>query len=236
MTVLVTGAAGGIGSAIAEALEASGLGVLRQDLRPAVDQPIDVVGDVRSDGFLNELLESCVERGVQSFVLAHGIPAATSIHHVTRELSDRAMHVNTLSFMHFYEMVQRSRMFQDASFTVISSQAGLVGEATNGPYCASKFALVGWARGLNQIATPDGPWLRVLCPGATDTPLLRSVFESMASEQGVTYEDVLSRRTAQIPAGRLGHTSDLGLAAVFLNSLAVRSHIIAPVTGGEVLA
>lgn len=236
MRVLVTGAAGGIGSAAAQTLTDHGMSVLRQDMVSKPDLPVDIEGDLGNEAFLQELLDLCIAEGVGAFVLAHGIPATTSIHFVTKEFSDRAMKVNTLSFVHFYELVQRSGHFNDASFTVISSQAGLLGEATNGPYCASKFALVGWAKGLNSRLAQEGPWVRVLCPGATDTPLLRSVFESMASEQGVSYEDVLARRSAQIPAGRLGQTSDLGLACLFLTKLSVKRSIIAPVTGGEVLA
>ena len=76
---------------------------------------------------------------------------------------------------------------------------------------------------------------RTLCPGATVTPLLRLAFEGWAESEGVTYEDILARRSAAVPVGRLGQPTDLGAAALWLASLRTDAHVVAPVTGGEVM-
>jgi NAD(P)-dependent dehydrogenase (short-subunit alcohol dehydrogenase family) len=115
----------------------------------------------------------------------------------------------------------------------VASQAGLVGEANNGVYCASKFALVGWARGLD-LQDGDRPRIRILCPGATDTPLLRDAFQRMADSAAVPYEHILGGRLSKIPVGRLGRTQDIAAAARWLAELPAPRTLLAAVTGGEV--
>lgn len=231
MRALVTGAAGGIGSAIAAALEASGHTVLRHDVR-AGDR-IDVTGDLLDAQHLRDLAALGHIEGVDAVVVAHGVAAALRLALVDREYVDRAMGINTLSFLNLYDVFEEMLTERGGVFTAISSQAGLYGEADNGVYCASKFAIVGWAEGLRDVGR--GPRIRILCPGATETPLLRAAFEGMAQSQGVPYEDILRTRGAKIPAGRLGKVSDIAAAAVWLSEITAPHMMIAPVTGGEVL-
>lgn len=235
MRAIVTGAAGGIGSAMAVALRAAGHEVIGHDMRPDDTGLVEIHGDLLDTDHRAELLALAEERGVDALVLAHGIAAAVSLADTTREFSDRAMNINTLSMLDVFDDFRELLVSRDGVFVAISSQAGLVGEAANGPYCASKFAVVGWAEGLEESGLAL-PRIRILCPGATQTPLLRRAFEGMAESQGVTYEDILAMRAARIPAGRLGRTSDLGAASVWLAELRNPPVLIAPVTGGEVLA
>lgn len=235
MRAIVTGAAGGIGSAIATALEGAGHEVIRHDAFPSERTPVDIVGDLLDVSHRESLVGIAADRDVDALVLAHGIAAASSLATTSRELSDRAMMVNTLSMLEMFDDFRDLLSERNGVFVAISSQAGLVGEANNGPYCASKFAVIGWAEGLRHS---DGrkPRIRILCPGATETPLLRRAFEGMAASQGVTYEEILRTREAHIPAGRLGRVTDLGAAALWLAELEGPELLIAPVTGGEVLA
>lgn len=235
MKAIVTGAAGGIGSAIAAALRAAGHEVIGHDVRPGEAGEVELVGDLLDPAHRGQLLAVAEERGVDALVLAHGIAAAVSLAQTTREFSDRAMKVNTLSMLDVFDDFRALLTERGGVFVAISSQAGLVGEAANGPYCASKFAVVGWAEGLRDSGSTI-PRVRILCPGATVTPLLRRAFEGMAESQGVTYEDILAMRESRIPAGRLGRVSDLGAATVWLAELSNPDVLIAPVTGGEVLA
>lgn len=230
--VLVTGAIGGIGSAIASELRAGGHEVVTQDLRATESSTPDIVGDLLDPAVMAELVALCERRGVDAVVGAHGIAAAEALAATSRELSDRAMLVNTLSFIELFDAIEERLTGAGGSFTAISSQAGLLGEANNGPYCASKFGLVGWAQ---ERSRSTGVRLRILCPGPTETPLLRDAFQGMADAQGITYDDVLASRTANIPGGRLSTTAEMGRTARFLVEVEQPRLIIAPVTGGEVL-
>lgn len=232
MTVLVTGATGGIGSAIARELRAAGIRVLTQDLRATDAITPDITGDLLEPTVMQEVVARSQEFGVTSVVAAHGIAAAAAISATTREFSDRAMLINSVSFMELFDAMEDLLEHTGGAFVAISSQAGLLGEANNGAYCASKFALVGWAMKRLRRGRVR---MRILCPGATETPLLARALEGMATAQGISYEELLRARNAQTPGGRLGRTEELGRAARLLVELQAPRLVIAPVTGGEVL-
>ena len=232
MRALVTGAAGGIGSAIANALQAHGHTVIRHDMRSG--EGVDIVGNLQDAQHLAELADMGTAEGIDAVMVAHGIAAARRLASVDFEYLERAMAINTLSFLDLYDAFEDILVERDGVFTAISSQAGLYGEADNGAYCASKFAMVGWAEGIT--AAQRSARIRILCPGATETPLLRAAFEGMATSQGVPYETILQQRSAKIPAGRLGRVADIAAAAVWLSEIDAPRVMIAPVTGGEVLA
>lgn len=233
MRALVTGAAGGIGSAVATAMRSAGHEVITHDMRSTQDVTVEIEGNLTDSAHLAELRRLCSDRAVQAIVTAHGIAAARDLAHVDRPYSDRVMQINALSMLGLYDATADLLLERDGVFIAVSSQAGLYGEGNNGAYAASKFAVVGWANGIREAGS--GPRLRVLCPGATETPLLREAFQGMADSQGVQYEDILRQRSSQIPAGRLGRPADLGAACVWLAELPAPAVLVAAVTGGEVL-
>jgi NAD(P)-dependent dehydrogenase (short-subunit alcohol dehydrogenase family) len=233
MRVLVTGAAGGIGSAIADSFEAGGHTVFRHDVRPSED--MDVVGDLLQPEALSEVTRFIDSSAVDTVVAAHGLPGSASLTDVSPEFTTRIMRVNTVSIMRLYDEVGSLLARRDGVFVLVSSQAGLVGEAQNGVYSASKFALVGWAQGLGRDTSGGHPRIRVICPGITETPLLVDAFQGMADASGRTYEQVLATRLEQVPGGRLGRPAEIGRACVWLAQLRQRDTIVAAVNGGEVL-
>ncbi len=236
MRALVTGAAGGIGSAVAEAFENGGHGVLRQDLRAPADGPEEfVVGNLADNDVLAELTRRVETEQIDCVVAAHGVAGAVDLRNISAERTRFVMTANTVSVLKLYEAVAPVLRERSGAFVVVASQAGLVGEANNGVYCASKFALVGWARAQARADAGAAPRLRLLCPGATETRLLVDAFQGMADSAGTSYEEVLGAREAAIPGGRLGRPAELGAAAVWLAGLTTSSCIVAAVTGGEVL-
>ena len=242
MRALVTGASGGIGSAVAEAFLQGGHGVLRQDLRAPADlrAPTDaadgfVVGNLVDADVLAELTRRVEQDQVDCVVAAHGVAGAVDLRSISPEQTRFVMTANTISVLKLYDAVAPTLRARSGVFVMVASQAGLVGEANNGVYCASKFALVGWARARARADAGAAPRLRVLCPGATETPLLVEAFAGMAASAGTTYEEILGGREAAIPAGRLGRPAELGAAAVWLAGLSTPTCVVAAVTGGEVL-
>ena len=233
MRILVTGAAGGIGSAVAEAIVEGGHDVVTQDLRSSETRRVDLEGNLTDSAHLAQIRQHVIDHRVDGVVAAHGIAAALDLAHVDRAYSDRVMNINTLSVFGLYDSLAEVLLERQGVFVAVSSQAGLYGEANNGAYAASKFAIIGWAKGI--ATQKSGPRIRILCPGATETPLLKQAFEGMAESAGVTYDEILQQRSAQIPAGRLGRPTDLGAAALWLADLQQPQVFIAAVTGGEVL-
>lgn len=233
MKALVTGAAGGIGSAVAAAFVERGHTALRHDVRPSDE--MDVVGDLLDDGVRAALRTFVHDNEVDCVVAAHGLAGSAMLSGSDHALVERIMRVNTVSVMRLYDAVADELAERDGVFVMLSSQAGLVGEAQNGVYSASKFALVGWARELARDLSARHPRLRVLCPGITETPLLVDAFRGMAAASGRTYDDVLATRLAQVPGGRLARPAEIGRAGVWLAELQRRDVVVTAVNGGEIL-
>lgn len=233
MKALVTGAAGGIGSAIADSLTAHGHDAYRHDVRPS--EHMDVVGDLLDDGARSRVAEFVESAGLDCVVAAHGLPGSIDLRHADADFIDRVMLVNTVAVMRLYDDVSAILAERQGAFVIVSSQAGLVGEAQNGVYSASKFALVGWARELARDSSTIRPRIRVICPGMTETPLLVGAFQGMADATDCTYDEVLNSRLAQVPGGRLGQPSEIGRATVWLAELQKRDCLVAVINGGELL-
>lgn len=233
MSVMITGIAGGIGRAAAE--QCHGLDVIGQDVRlPPAAGPWrqGVPGDVREVQTLEKMRTALNGRPLEHLVLAHGIAGTGPVGEVDTDDIRRIMSVNFESVVGIWDFFRQDLERAGGTLVVIASQAALKAEADNGIYCASKSALLGWARGMESSTTVR---LRVLCPGATETPLLEDALQGMARAQGISYESMLARRNRAVPAGRLGSTEEMGAAVRWLMGLRTPRLITAAVTGGEVL-
>jgi NAD(P)-dependent dehydrogenase (short-subunit alcohol dehydrogenase family) len=232
MTVVVTGAAGGIGQAASEAFTSAGSVVVGQDLAPTERTGLQLAGDLCDADVLESVSSAVAGEELDAVVAAHGIAGAGSLEELTTEDGERIMRVNFESVVLLWERLRPQLEATGGSFVVVASQAGLKSEANNGVYSASKSALSGWLRGL----APQTPArLRLVHPGATRTPLLESALRGMASARGVSYETVMTERNAGTPAGRLGEPSEIGAAIHWLAGLRTRDLVELAITGGEVL-
>lgn len=229
MKVLVTGAAGGIGSAAAAAFETAGHSVVRHDV--ATSTSIDLAGDLMERDALDAVAALCRIEEVDAVIAAHGSAGSGELERISEDQIRRIMRINTLSVLRLYEAVRDHLVGRNGAFVTVSSQAGLEGEAQNGVYSASKFALVGWTKGV--AAGGISPRMRVICPGMTETPLLVAGLTGMADGAGVTYQEYLERRLANLPSRRLGRPDEIGRAIVWLTLLETRGAVVAAVTGGE---
>jgi len=235
---LVTGAGGGIGGAAARALAARGADVLAQDLRPPAEPSGDGMTAVTSDLTTPEGV-AAVRRAVGDepldvVVAAHGVEGSGALATIEPARARRILDIDFLTVVRLFAAVRPNLEAARGAFVAVSSQAGLEGEANNGAYCAAKFALVGWARALAAETPRTGVRVRALCPGCTDTELLRGALAGMARDEGVTLEEMIARRTADIPAGRLARPEEIAATALFLAELAGAAPVVGPVTGGEV--
>jgi 3-oxoacyl-[acyl-carrier protein] reductase len=82
----------------------------------------------------------------------------------------------------------------------------------------ARTGLTGFVAGLARDVARHNVTINGLLPGAHDTERLRGNLQAAAAKSGQTFADVLAKREASIPAGRVGSAEDFGEACAFLCS------------------
>ena len=117
----------------------------------------------------------------------------------------------------------------------VASIAGLKGYAYVSAYCAAKHALVGLTRALAAETAASGVTVNAVCPGYTDTDLVRESATRVAAKTGRTEADVLAEYRRDAPIGRLIQPEEVAAAVLYLCSpeaAAVTGTTLA-IAGGE---
>jgi NAD(P)-dependent dehydrogenase (short-subunit alcohol dehydrogenase family) len=117
----------------------------------------------------------------------------------------------------------------------VASTAGLKGYPYVTAYCAAKHALVGLTRALAAETATRGITVNAVCPGYTDTELVRDSIERVSAKTGRGHADVLAGYVKDAPIGRLIAPEEVAAAVLYLCSpqaAAVTGTTLA-VAGGE---
>lgn len=241
LPVLVTGAAGGLGGAVAEAFVAAGRPVIISDLAgDALDRQAERLGvpaielDVTSTDVHTTLTEHPLLRsGLSSLQILHGVGGSGALDDLPEGVRERSLRINGTGVSNLVEALLPAVTRGGGSIVVLASQAGLIAEPGNGAYCAAKFAVVGYVEALAR-SVPSNVRVHTLCPGPIDTPLMRVSFEGMAKAAGVSYDEYHQQRMSVIPLRRFGRPDHVGAGALLLDRLDATGVILAP-TGGFLL-
>jgi NAD(P)-dependent dehydrogenase (short-subunit alcohol dehydrogenase family) len=244
---LVTGGGRGIGRAIAAALTAAGVAVTvtgrsEAPLREAVQQKGAAgyfTADVTDEGALADGIKQAVaERGAIDILVANAggaesAPFAKSSADTFRRMID----LNLMGTVHAAQAVigdMTARRF--GRIVVVASTAGLKGYAYVSAYCAAKHALVGLVRSLALETAKSGITVNAVCPGFTDTDLMRESITRITEKTGRSKDAALEEFTRQNPLGRLIAPEEVAAAVAFLCSNAASgiTGTTMTVAGGEV--
>ncbi len=226
--VLATGAASGIGAATARLFAAEGAALALLDLD--TERGRGVARDISRDGGRAEFIPCdvtsaadcarAVTQAVQSLggldIVLHsaGIIVRRSVIELEETDWDRVLDVNVKSVYLISRLtIPVLRAAGGGSVITIASGWGLVGGPQAAAYCASKGAVVLLTKAMAIDCGPDRIRVNCLCPGDTDTPLLRSE----ARQLGVP-EDAFLAASARRPLGRVGTPLEIAQAALFLAS------------------
>lgn len=225
---VVTGAASGIGAAVARRLVAAGSRVVLVDrdeagLRrlagelgpPAVPVVADVTDDRSAHGYVARA--EAVFGPVELAVLNAGINGPIGrIEDVAVADFDRVIAANLRSvFLGLAALMPSVRRAGGGSIVATSSTAGLRGAAHLGPYVASKHAIIGLVKSVALEGARDGIRVNAVCPGPVDTGMIAAI------EAGFRPDDPEAARratTRRIPLGRLGTPNDVASLMMFLLS------------------
>ena len=225
---LITGGASGIGRAMALLFAAEGAAVSVVDLDEtagtAVVREILSRGgrgiftrcDVTRSGDCQRAVEHTLTTfGSLNILLNNaGIIRRTTVLDISEEDWDRVMAVNVKSI---YLMSKHTIpiMTEEGSGVIINigSGWGLVGGSNAVSYCASKGAVVNMTRAMALDHGSQNIRVNCICPGDTDTPMLRSE----ARQLGEPDSDFLAE-AADRPLQRIGRPEDIAQAALYLAS------------------
>lgn len=119
----------------------------------------------------------------------------------------------------------------------IASTAGLVGYRYVSAYCAAKHGVIGLTRSLALELARTGITVNAICPGYTDTPLIREAIAAIIAKTGRTETEVLAEMTAGSPQRRLVDPVEVAETVAFVVSpgaASINGQAIA-VAGGEVM-
>jgi 3-hydroxybutyrate dehydrogenase len=118
----------------------------------------------------------------------------------------------------------------------VASTAGLKGYAYVTAYCTAKHGLVGFTRALAMETARTGVTVNAVCPGFTDTGLVRDSAAKLAAETGKDEAAIIADFVLANPQARLVRPQEVASAVVWLcgiDAAAVTGQTIA-VAGGEV--
>ncbi|GAA5063801.1 SDR family NAD(P)-dependent oxidoreductase [Nocardia callitridis] len=208
-TALVTGAASGIGKAIADRFERDGWSVLRCDL-VAPEGAWSTKVDVRSSADWVAVAEEIRGRAGKLDVLVNnaGILEAAPLAQTSLDMWDRMVAVNlTGGFLGCRTMLPLLQAGTEPAILNLSSIDALRGSLDHAAYAATKGGIVAMSRALAVELAADGIRVNSMCPGTVDTPMAQRVLGSSVAD-----------RLALHPLNRISTVEDQAAAAAFLCS------------------
>jgi 2-hydroxycyclohexanecarboxyl-CoA dehydrogenase len=227
----VTGGAGGIGSAIAEALRPS-YDVVTADLAGA-----DVVLDVTDPASVNGVLADVGP--IDVLVNAAGWDELKPFLETDEDFWERVIAINYKGCLRTTKALLPGMVERGWGRIVnIASDAGRVGSSGESVYAGTKAAVIAFGKTIAREVATKGVTVNAVCPGFTDTPIITRSIEAIVAKTGRTEEEALREFTKANPQGRLVSPQEVAGTVLWLASPgagAINGQAIA-VAGGEVMA
>ena len=221
--VLVIGAASGIGQAVADACRARGADVLTADRRA---EPGSIQIDLLDQDSVRELTARLT--AIDGLVITAGTSLRATITDTTPAQWHDLLALNVAATADAVRVLLPSlRRGDHPAVVTVASATGLRAYPGFAAYAASKAALIHWSRTAAHEFAADGIRLNCVCPGPTDTPMLRSdVRDSAAALAAIATNTAL---------GRLGTAPEIAEPVAFLLSRRASfiTGAVIPVDGGE---
>lgn len=236
-TVLITGAAGGIGAACARRLAADGARLLLADLDGGGAKKLaqelgqaSVQADVTRSADIERMVETAWQRWGRLDVLFNnaGIIQAKPLLDLSETDWDRMMDVNLKAVFFVLQAVARRMIRQDPiagsdlrgkliqTASIAAYRGGL---PLTAHYAATKAAVVSLTRTAAQAFAPQRVTSNCICPGVVETAMWQQLDSEWTALEGWAPGEAWRRRTAGIPLGRPEKPEDLaGLVAFLVSS------------------
>lgn len=223
----ISGGASGMGEATAELFAEEGARVAVVDIQAERGQQVVeriasrggqalfLRCDVAQEDQVRESIEKTVERfgGLQSIVNCAGIVHVAPLHEYSEQEWDRLMGVNLKSiFFSIKHGIAHLRKHTHSYMVNIGSVGSFIGQANTPAYVTSKHAVLGLSRSIALDYAADGLRCNCVCPGITDTPMLRFHLSTTPDP-----ETTLAQRLRRVPMGVALTPMDIAKAVLYLS-------------------
>ena len=219
-SALVTGASGGIGSAVPRALHNQGAELIINGTRSSELEKLAAelgnrvhvlqgdLADTNSIGCLAEEAEKISNNGIDILVNNAGITRDNLLVRLSDQDLMDVINLNLIAGFHLTRKIIRGMMKRKWGRVIgISSVVGITGNAGQTNYAAAKAGMIGFSKALALEVASRGITVNNIAPGFIKTPMTKDL-----SEEQVT------RLQASVPIGRLGEAEDVAAAVVYLAS------------------
>jgi len=252
---VVTGAARGIGAAIAQALAAAGarvslLGRNIETLKAAAakiaeahpkSEAAAIAADVSDSAAIRQAMSAARARfgAVHILINNAGQAASASFLKTDEALWQRMLAVNlTGTYLCCREVLPDMLKVSFGRIVNIASTAGLRGYAYVAAYSASKHGVIGLTRALALEVATNGITVNAICPGYTDTDIVRNAIDTIVAQTGRSADDARALLVRTNPQRRLIEPQEVAQAALWLcgpHTASITGQALS-IAGGEVMA
>ena len=250
---LVTGATRGIGAAIASSLarlgadltlvgrDADGLNERAGEISGThgVKAHIEIIDITDEDTVGAGFASAAAANGPISILVNNaGAGKSAPFHKMDRDLWDFMLTINlTGTFVCTQAALPAMLEASYGRIINVASTAGLTGYGYVSAYCAAKHGVVGLTKSLALETVTKGITVNAVCPGYTETGLVRETIENIVAKTGRTAEDAKAELASTNPQKRLVQPWEVAETVAWLAlpaSASVTGQAI-PVAGGEVM-
>lgn len=248
---VITGGGSGIGAEIASALMNQGarvtlMGRSLNKLNAVALQLNDAekVQTIACDVTAESVVKQSFSQAVKGFgpvdilINCAGAAPSQAFHKLTAEEWNNIIAVNLTGVFHCTsEVIEAMRERKSGRIINIASTAALKGYGYVSAYCAAKHGVLGMTRALALETAQHGITVNAICPGYTDTDIIRNAVTNIAATTDRTEEQALRTFTKTNPQGRLIIPSEVASTVLWLsseNSRSITGQAIS-ISGGEVM-
>ncbi len=219
-SALLTGASGGIGSAIAKALHAQGAELILNGTRLVEleslaaklgDRALVLKGDLNETNGINDLAEEAErmsDNGIDILINNAGITRDNLLVRLSDQDLMDVINLNLVAGFHLTRKILRGMMKRKWGRIIgVSSVVGITGNAGQTNYAAAKAGMIGFSKALAHEVASRGITVNNIAPGFIKTPMT----DGLSEEQ-------VSKLQTSVPIGRLGEAEDVAAAVIYLSS------------------